>query len=121
MKTSTKTVLVSALALACAGGVYAQSAGGSAGGTGGGTRGGNAPEGNSLNQPTVQPGTAGAGDDGQTMRSRRNSGGYGNPGTTGAGSGRSTVSPGMNQQNPSGTTGNYSPQQENQDYRGHQQ
>jgi hypothetical protein len=130
MKTSTKTLLVSAIAMACAGGVYAQGAGGSAGaggGAGGGMRGGNTPSGNTLEQPSIQPGTSGnttsTYERNKTMRSHRNSGGYGSPGTTGSNSGRSTVSPGMDQQNPSGatgTTGGYSAPQD-QTYHGRQQ
>lgn len=132
MKTSTKTLLVSALAMACAGGVYAQGAGGAAaGGTGGagggadgGMRGGAAPSGNTLEQPSIQPGTSGnttsTYERNKTTRSHRNSGGYGSPGTTGSSSGRSTVSPGMDQQNPSGTTGGYSAPQD-QTYHGRQQ
>lgn len=127
MKTSTKTLLastISVIALACAGGAYAQGAGGpgggsaggsagagaggAAGGAGGGTRGGAAPSGNTLEQPGVQPG----------MGNSNNTGGYGSPGTTGSSSGRSTVSPGMNDQNPSDSTGGYSPQQEGQTYHG---
>lgn len=135
MKTSTKTLLVSAIAMACAGGVYAQGAGGSAGagaggGAGGGMRGGNTPSGNTLEQPSIQPGTSGhttsTYERNKTMRSHRNSGGYGSPGTTGSSSGRSTVSPGMDQQNPSGatgttgTTGGYSAPQD-RTYHGRQQ
>lgn len=125
MKASTKTLLastISVIALACAGGAYAQGAGGpgggsaggsagaggAAGGAGGGTRGGAAPSGNTLEQPGVQPG----------MGNSNSTGGYGNPGTTGSRSGRSTVSPGMNQQDPSDSTGGYSPQQEGQTYHG---
>lgn len=135
MKTSTKTLLVSAIAMACAGGVYAQGAGGSAGagaggGAGGGMRGGNTPSGNTLEQPSIQPGTSGhttsTYERNKAMRSHRNSGGYGSPGTTGSSSGRSTVSPGMDQQNPSGatgttgTTGGYSAPQD-RTYHGRQQ
>lgn len=126
MKTMTKTLLVSAIAMACAGGVYAQGAGGSAGAGGGagtGMRGGAAPGGNTLEQPGIQPGMNGGNtdtyDQDRTTRShRKGAGGYGSPGTTGTGSGRSTVSPGMDQSNPSGTTGGYSPQQNDQTYRG---
>jgi len=129
MKTTTKTLLVSALAMACAGGVYAQGAGGSAGaggagGTGAGTRGGAAPNGNTLEQPGIQPGMNGGNtstyDQKHSTRSRRNQSGYGSPGATGTGSGRSTVSPGMDQQSPS-NTGGYSPQQNDQTYKGHQE
>jgi hypothetical protein len=131
MKTSTKTLLVSAIAMACAGGVYAQGAGGSAGGgggaggAGGGMRGGNTPSGNTLEQPSIQPGTSGDTSTStyghnKSTRSRHNTGGYGSPGTTGSSSGRSTVSPGMDQQNPSGTTGGYSAPQD-QTYHGRQQ
>lgn len=131
MKTTTKTLLVSALAIACAGGVYAQGAGGSAGagaggagGSGAGVRGGAAPSGNTLEQPGIQPGMNGGNtstdDQTPSMRNRRNRGGYGSPGATGTGSGRSTVSPGMDQQSPSGT-GGYSPQQNDQTYKGHQE
>lgn len=120
MKTTTKTLLVSALAMACAGGVYAQGAGGSAGaggGAGGGTRGGAAPSGNTLEQPSIQPGmnsdNSTTYDQNRTMhRHRKSTGGYGSPGNTGTGSGRSTVSPGTEQNNPAGTTGGYSPQQD---------
>ncbi|MGN6087106.1 hypothetical protein [Trinickia sp.] len=130
MKASTKTLLastISVIALACAGGAYAQGAGGpgggsaggsagagaggaagGAGGAGGGTRGGAAPSGNTLEQPGVQPG----------MGNSNSTGGYGSPGTTGSRSGRSTVSPGMNDENPSDSTGGYSPQQEGQTYHG---
>jgi len=113
MKTSTKTLLasaISAIALACAGGAYAQAGGGAggsaggggaagsaggAGGTGGGTRGGAAPSGNSLEQPGIQPG----------MGNSNNTGGYGSPGSTRTHSGRYTKSPRMRNQNPSDTTG----------------
>lgn len=129
MKTTTKTLLVSALAMACAGGVYAQGAGGSAGaggagGAGGGVRGGAAPSGNTLEQPGIQPGmnggSTGTYDQNHSMRDRRNQSGYGSPGATGTGSGRSTVSPGMGQRSPSGTDG-YTPQQNDQTYKGHQE
>lgn len=127
MKTSTKTLLataVSAIALACAGGAYAQAgggAGGSAGGGGGGAagsagggggaRGGTAPSGNSLEQPGIQPG----------MGNANNTGGYGSPGTTRSHSGRATTSPRKHHQSPSGTTGDYSPDQEGQTYHGNGQ
>ncbi|MGN6669468.1 MAG: hypothetical protein ACTHKH_21235 [Trinickia sp.] len=125
MKTSTKTLLasaISAIALACAGGAYAQGAGGSAagggtgagaggsagaggaGGTAGGTHGGAAPSGNTLEQPGIHPG----------MGRSNDTGGYGSPGTTRHRSGRSTMSPGMHGQSPSGTTGGYSPDQQGQ-------
>ena len=126
MKTTTKTLLVSAIAMACAGGVYAQGAGGSAGaggGAGGGMRGGAAPSGNTLEQPGIQPGMNGGNsstyDQDRTMRRhRKGTGGYGSPGTTGTGSGRSTVSPGTEQTHPSGTTDGSSPQQNDPTYRG---
>jgi hypothetical protein len=131
MKTSTKTLLataVSAIALACAGGAYAQAgggAGGSAGaggggggggaagsaGGGGGARGGAAPSGNSLEQPGIQPG----------MGNANNTGGYGSPGTTRSHSGRATTSPRKHHPSPSGTTGDYSPDQEGQTYHGNGQ
>ncbi len=126
MKTSTKTLLVSALTIACAGGAYAQGAGGSAGaggagGAGAGVRGGTgvAPSGNTLEQPSVQPGmngdTSTYDQQHRSMRSRHNKGGYGSPGATGTNSGRSTVSPEMNQREPSDTTG-YPPKEEGQTY-----
>jgi len=119
MKTSTKkTLLVSLLAMACAGGAYAQGAGGAGGagggtagaaagtgtGTGGGTRGGTGmtPNGNTLSQP----GTPGA-------RSNHSTSGYGTPGSIGSSSGRYHKSRSMNR-SPSDTTGGYSPQQEGQ-------
>jgi hypothetical protein len=127
MKTSTKkTLLVSMLAIACAGGAYAQGAGGTggaggsgggaagaaggAGGTGGGTRGGTGmtPNGNTLSQP----GAAGMNDNNSTS-------GYGSPGSTGSSSGQYDKSRSMNQ-NPSDTTGGYSPQQEGQTSNGRQ-
>ncbi len=132
MKTSTKTLLastISVIALACAGGAYAQGAGGAAGGgsaggsagaggaagagggaggTAAGTRGEGAPSGNTLEQPGIHPG----------MGNSNNSGGYGAPGSTRSRSGRSSVSPGMNGQNGSNSTGGYSPQQEGQSYHG---
>lgn len=121
MKTSTKTLLastISAIALACAGGAYAQGAGGGAagaggsagagaggaGGTGAGTRGGAAPSGNTLEQPGIQPG----------MGNSNSMGGYGSPGSTQEGSGRSMND--MNDQNGSGTT--YTPQQKAPSYNG---
>ncbi|MBU6486242.1 MAG: hypothetical protein KGQ57_00275 [Burkholderiales bacterium] len=120
MKTTTKTLLVSALAMACAGGVYAQGAGGA----GGGVRGGAAPSGNTLEQPGIQPGMNGGStstyDQNHSLRSRQNQSGYGSPGATGTGSGRSTVSPGMDQRSKSGT-GRYTPQQNDQPYKGHQE
>ena len=87
-------------------------------------RGGAATSGNTLEQPSIQPGTNGdttsTYERNKTTRSHRNSGGYGNPGTTGSSSGRSTVSPGMDEQNQSGTTGGYSAPQD-QTYHGRQQ
>lgn len=120
MKTSTKTLLVSVLAIACAGGAYAQGAGGSAGGAGGtgaGTRGGAAPDGNTLSQPGIQPGMNG----GNTANGTTTDG-YGSPGTTGANSGRATMSPRTNHRARHSTTGDpTSPQQDQLDRGGHQQ
>lgn len=85
MKTMTKTLLVSALTLACAGGVYAQAGGGSAGsGGGGGTDSG------AVGGPGAQPG----GTLNQPSSRSRDTGGYGTPGTTGTGTGKSTMQPG---------------------------
>lgn len=127
MKTSTKTLLVSVLAIACAGGAYAQGAGGSAGGgggTGAGTRGGAAPDGNTLQQPGIQPGMNGgnvANGNGNTANGNT-TGGYGSPGATGENSGRSTMSPGMNHRGRHSTTGDPTSPQQDQLYRGgHQQ
>jgi len=131
MKTSTKTLLVSVLAIACSGGVYAQGAGagsagaGGAGGTGSGMGNGAAPSGNTLEQPGIQPGMNGGNtstDDHSrsSMRSHRNTGGYGSPGATGRNSGRYSTSPGMNEGQPSDTTGNPANGQGQIDNGGHQ-
>jgi hypothetical protein len=106
MKSMMKTLLVSALTIACASSVYAQGAGGGGGGgTGSGPSGGNGsssgmgaggngatPGGNTLNRPSTS-------DD-------RDSGGYGSPGSTGSGmgDGGTTATPG-NRSN-SNSTGN---------------
>jgi hypothetical protein len=123
MKTMMKGLLVSAVTIACASGVYAQGAGGAGGGAGGSAGGGGGtsagaagggpsggggagmsggsnqgatPGGNTLNQPSMH-GTG------------RDTGGYGTPGTTrggmgtGSGSGTSTE-PGAN--NPSDNPSN---------------
>ncbi|HEX7682986.1 MAG TPA: hypothetical protein VF446_05525 [Trinickia sp.] len=120
MRTSTKTLLASIIAVACASGAYAQGAGGGAGGsagagstggggTGAGMHGGAAPSGNTLEQPGIQPGMNGA----------NTKGGYGSPGTTGTSSGRSTVSPRM-RHHRSGTTGNSTTPQDESLHEGHQ-
>ena len=111
MKSMTKTLLASALAFACAGGVYAQA------GNGGGTGGGPAGTGNE-NGAVGGPG-AGASPDGSTlntpskrhhMRSSRDKGGYGSPGTTGTGAGNSTMQRrDMDEQNPDTSNGTYGP------------
>ncbi len=119
MRTTTKTLLASIIAIACAGGAYAQGAGGGSagaggsagggGGTGAGMRGGAAPSGNTLDQPGVQPG----------MNGGNTTGGYGSPGTTGTSSGRSTVSPRM-RHHRAGTTGDNTAPQSQSLHEGHQ-
>lgn len=112
MKSTTKTLLASALAIACASGVYAQAAGGGPAGTGGGAGGnstgavggrgaGASPDGSTLNTPSKR----------QHMRSNRDRGGYGSPGTTGMGAGsNSTMQPrSTDEQTPDTTNGTYGP------------
>jgi hypothetical protein len=109
MKSMMKTLLVSAMTIACANAVYAQggggaggaggSAGGAGAGAGGGTAGygsGTAPGGNSVNQPP-------------STRSNRDTSGYGTPGSTGSrmGNGGTTATPGDNNPSNSNSTGNY--------------
>ena len=112
MKSTTKTLLASALAIACASGVYAQA------GNGGGTGGGPAGTGNSTGA-VGGPG-AGASPDGSTLntpakrhqqRSTRDRGGYGSPGTTGMGAGNNTTMQprDTNEQTPDTTNGTYGP------------
>jgi len=112
MKSTTKTLLASALALACASGVYAQAGGGAAGGgpagTGGNSTGavggpgaGASPDGSTLNTPSKR----------HHMRSNRDRGGYGSPGTTGMGAGNNSTMQqrDTDEQNPDTSGGTYGP------------
>jgi hypothetical protein len=112
MKSTTKTLLASALAIACASGVYAQAGGG--GGTGGGPAGtgnqngavggpgaGASPDGSTLNTPSKR----------HQMRSNRDKGGYGSPGATGMGAGNNSTMQrrDTDDQNPDTSGGTYGP------------
>lgn len=122
MKTTIKTLLASALAIACASGVYAQTGGaaGSGSGGGGGTNAGAvggpgygaSPGGGSLNSPSTQ----------RQYRNSSDTGGYGNSGNTGMGAGTrgrdtSTMQPG---DNTSPSNSNATPPQDEPSYQRHQ-
>jgi hypothetical protein len=94
MKSMIKTLLVSALTVACASAVYAQGAGGGGGGAAGYSS-GTAPGGDNVNQAP-------------TNTKQRNTGGYGSPGSpkSSMGNGSKTTTPGNSNPSNSNSTGN---------------